>query len=82
MADSFKQQPQQQQQPLFYDSYSFEEMIRKETTDYLERAWEAYRRLVRRAAGVELVPVLEAEKPKEVAYSRNDETNAPPEAVQ
>lgn len=82
MADSFTQQPQQH--PLLDDSHaSFEEIIGKETTHYLERAWEAYRRLVRRAAGVEMV-LLEAEKPKVVACSSNDETNAnaPPDAVQ
>ena len=43
------------QQSTSDDSNCFEEMIRKETTHYLERAWEAYRRLVRRAAGVELI---------------------------
>ncbi len=55
------------------DTFCIEELIRKETTHYLERAWEAYRRLVRRAAGVELI--LEAEPRTVVVCSNNDEPN-------
>ncbi len=67
------------QQSTSDDSNCFEEMIRKETTLYLERAWEAYRRLVRRAAGVELM--LEAEPRTVVACTNNDEANGQPEVV-